>query len=313
MQKTFKVFCIGCFCVKKRIDFLDMKKRGFILIVIAGVLWGTSSIFVHFLSPLGFSSLQMTFFRSLVAFLSMAVYVLLFNKRLFKVTKKELLLFALSGLSFFGTASFYYTGMIASSVSTAVVLMYSSPVLVMIYSVIFFGEKLSVKKVISIVAMLTGCCLVSGIIGGMKFSLWGITASFLAGVCYTAYNIFTKIQMRNESNPVSATLYCFLFASLAAFFACEPAQIPTLITVKPFITVLLILGIGICTGILPYFLYTVSLKDLEVGTASALGIIEPMSATIFSVVLFGEPLSVFSVVGIVLILGAVLLLSRSEE
>lgn len=290
-----------------------MKKKAFILIVIAGVLWGTSSIFVHFMSPMGFSSLQMTFFRSIVASISMAAYMVLKDKSLFKVTKKELLLFALSGLSFFGTASFYYTGMLASSVSTAVVLMYSSPVLVMIYSVIFFGEKLSRTKVISVAAMLIGCCLVSGIIGGLRFNAWGIIASFLAGVCYTAYNIFTKIQMRNGSNPMSATFYCFLFAGIAAFLSCKPMAIPQIINANPLCSLFLILGIGICTGILPYFLYTVSLKNLEVGTASALGIIEPMSATIFSVVLFSEPLTIASVCGIILILGAVLLLSRCKE
>jgi len=289
-----------------------MKKRGFILIVIAGILWGTSSIFVHYLSQMGFSSLQMTFFRSLVAFLSMGIYLFIKDKSLFRVSLKELLLFALSGFSFFGTASLYYTGMIATSVSTAVVLMYSSPVLVMIYSVIFFKEKLSKMKVISIAAMLLGCCLVSGIIGGLKFNVWGLLAGFLAGVCYSAYNIFTKIQMKNESNPMSSTLYCFLFASIAAFFACEPMQLPELISANLIKTLPLIIGIGICTGILPYFFYTVSLKDLEVGTASALGIIEPMSATIFSVVLFGEPLSFLSVCGIVLIIGAVIMLSRCD-
>lgn len=290
-----------------------MKKRAFILIVVAGVLWGTSSIFVHYMSPMGFSSLQMTFFRSLIASVAMAVYILLKDKSLFKVTKKELLLFTCSGCAFFGAASFYYTGMLASSVSTAVVLMYSSPVLVMIYSVIFFDEKLSFIKVISVAIMLIGCSLVSGIIGGIKFSVWGIIASFLAGICYTAYNIFTKIQMRSGSNPMSATFYCFLFANFAAFFSCEPLAIPKIVAVNPYLALLLILGIGICTGILPYFLYTVSLKSLDVGTASALGIIEPMSATIFSVVLFSEPLSLYSVCGIALILGAVLLLSRSEK
>lgn len=289
-----------------------MKKRGFVLIVIAGILWGTSTIFVHYLSQMGFSSLQMTFFRSLVAFLSMGIYVLISDKRLFKVSLKELLLFALSGFSFFGTASLYYTGMIATSVSTAVVLMYSSPVLVMIYSVIFFKEKLTARKIVSVIAMLIGCCLVSGIIGGLKFNVWGLCAGFLAGVCYSAYNIFTKIQMKNESNPMSSTLYCFLFAAFAAFFACEPMQLPALVSADLLKTLPLIIGIGICTGILPYFLYTVSLKDLEVGTASALGIIEPMSATIFSVVLFGEPLSFLSVLGIILIIGAVFLLSRCD-
>lgn len=50
-----------------------------------------------------------------------------------------------------------------------------------------------------------------------------------------------------------------------------------------------------------------------VGAGSALSIIEPMSATIFSVILFDEKLGVFSVIGIVLILGAVYLIGKHED
>ena len=75
----------------------------------------------------------------------------------------------------------------------------------------------------------------------------------------------------------------------------------------------MVLGVGVVTCVLPYFLYTLSLKALPVGTASALCIIEPMAATVFSVVFFAEPLSIPSLAGIVLILGSVLLISKSEE
>ncbi|MBO5973619.1 MAG: EamA family transporter, partial [Clostridia bacterium] len=40
---------------------------------------------------------------------------------------------------------------------------------------------------------------------------------------------------------------------------------------------------------------------------------EPMAATIFSVTIFGEKLSLASLVGIVLILASVFLLSKTEE
>ena len=55
------------------------------------------------------------------------------------------------------------------------------------------------------------------------------------------------------------------------------------------------------------------MRDLPAGTASALSIVEPMAATVFSVVLFHEAMSVASVIGIVLILLAVFLLSRDEK
>lgn len=290
-----------------------MKSRAFAMIITAGILWGTSGIFVHVLSPFGFSSLHMTFFRALVALVSLAVFILMRDKSLFKVTPKELLFFAGSGLSFFSTASCYYISMQLTSVSTAVILMYSAPILVMIYSILFLGEKLTFLKKISIITMLIGCCLVSGVIGGLKFDLWGIVIGGMAGVSYAIYNIVTKIEMRNGSNPLSATFYCFTFAAIIALFVCEPTKISSLIAKNPPTIVLLIIGLGICTCVLPYFLYTLSLKELPAGTASALGIIEPLSATIFSVVFFKESLGITSACGAILILSAVILLSKNKE
>lgn len=289
-----------------------MKKRAFIFIILAGLLWGTSGIFVHYLAPFGFSSLHMAFFRTSVSTVVMFVYILARDKNLFKVSIREFLLFAISGICLFGTGSCYFISMQATSVSTAVVLMYTAPVIVMIYSVMFLGEKLTILKGVSVLCMLAGCCLVSGIIGGFKVDVFGIAMGLLSGICYSAYNIFTKIQMRRGSNPLSATFYCFLCAALVAFVTCSPQSIPACVAKCPSVTLPLIISIAFATCVMPYFLYTLSLRALPVGTAAALGIVEPMAATVYSVVLFNEHLSIYSVCGIVLILGAVFLLSRSE-
>ena len=75
----------------------------------------------------------------------------------------------------------------------------------------------------------------------------------------------------------------------------------------------LFIGIGLTSGVIPYFLYTLSLKSLPVGTAASLAIVEPMSATVYSILFLHEPLSLPSVIGIIMILGAVFLLSKTVE
>lgn len=288
-------------------------KKAFLLIVLAGVLWGTSGIFVHYLAPYGFSSLQMTAMRGVVSAIAMSIYVYIKDKTMFHTSWNHFILFALSGIAMYGTASAYYASMQLTSISTAVVLMYTAPIFVMAYSVAFLGEKLTRLKTVSVACMLIGCCLVSGIIGGLRFHFMGLLLGFLAGISYSAYNIFTKIQMKKLCHPVSATLYCLITMAIVAFAFAKPMEMISLTKQNPVQILPLMIGVGICTCVLPYFLYTLALKELPVGTAAALGIIEPMAATIFSVVLFQEKLTALSGVGIVLILGAVLLLSRSKE
>ncbi len=292
---------------------MNTKKRAVLYIVIACISWGSSCIFVNLLAPYGFSSVQMVSMRGLVSALGMFLFVFLTNRQMFKVDLKELVLMALSGLSMFGTASCYYVSMQTSSVSTAVVLMYTAPIFVMIYSVLFFGEKLTKPKLLSVIGMLVGCCLVSGIVGGIKFNAMGIMAGLVSGISYGAYNIFTKMQMRHKTKPVAAAMYCFIFMAAIALCATNPLSMVAIVVQKPMVIIPIVLGLGLFTGLLPYVLYTLALKDMPAGTVSAMGILEPMAATIFSILLFHEKLSFYSACGIILILGSVLLLSRSDE
>ena len=174
------------------------------------------------------------------------------------------------------------------------------------------GEKLTPLKLVSVAFMLIGCCLVSGIVGGIKFDMLGIAVGALSGIAYAAYNIFTKLSMQKGNDPICCTMYGFMFMSIVSLFFASPADIVKNATKAPLVTVPLLLGLGVVTVVLPYFLYTLSLRDIPAGTASALGIIEPMAATLFSVIILHEKLDIFSVCGIILILVSVFMLGKAE-
>ncbi len=289
-----------------------MKKMAYVYIILAGMLWGTSGIYVHFLAPMGLSSAQMTCIRGVVAVVILSVYALVRDRKLFKANVKQLLLYALGGVSMYLTGSCYFASMQLTSVSTAVVLMYTAPIIVMVYSVMFLGEKLTPLKTVAVVCMIVGCGFVSGIIGGLKFNLVGIIVGLISGIAYSAYNIVTKIQMKQKCNPVTANIYCFVFVSIIAVVISKPGQIVNVAVQNP-VSVLLMIGCGICTCVLPYFFYTLALKSLPAGTVSAMGVVEPMAATVFSVTLLGEVLDIYSICGIILIVSAVFMLSRTNE
>lgn len=288
-------------------------KRAFVLVFIACVLWGTSGIFVHFLSPYGFTALQMTAVRGIVSFLLMAGFALLFDRGQFRILNwRELLLYLFMGVTLFGTAFCYYQSMRMTSVSTAVVLMYISPIYILLFSFIVFHEKLGPVKGISVAGILFGCVLVSGVVGGGRFNLPGVLIGVLSGVSYAIYNILAKLSVRRGGSPIKATLYAFLFMAVIALIPSHPDRILSCTAQRPAVTVPLLLGLGICTCILPYFLFNYSLKTLPSGTASAMSIIEPLSASVFSFTLLGEDPDAPSIIGIVLILLCVIVLERSE-
>lgn len=277
------------------------------------MLWGTSGIFVHVLSPYGFTALQMTAVRGVISTLCMAGFALLFDRRQFRIRGlSELALFVTMGATLFGTAFCYFQSMQMTSVSTAVVLMYISPIYILLFSVVVFHEKLGWVKAISVAGILLGCVLTSGIIGGGRFNLPGVLIGVLSGVSYAIYNILAKVSVRRGASPIKATLYSFLFMMIIALIPSRPDRMISCVAKSPAETVPLLIGLGICTCVLPYVLFNYSLKTLPSGTASAMSIIEPLSASVFSFTLLGEDPDAFAIAGIVLILVCVIVLERSE-
>ena len=289
------------------------KSRAYALIILSSFMFGTSGIFVRVLAPYGFSSMQMTAMRGIVSVVALSLFVLFTNKKLFRTTLKELCLFVLSGVFMFGAAFFYYTAMEYTTVATAVVLMYSAPIYVLLFSVLFLKEKLTGMKIIAVSVMLVGMALVSGIVGGLEFNFWGVFYAIAAGVAYAAYSIVAKIEMKRGNDPMTALIYCYMVMGLLSGLRANLPDLVGLTAQNPPVLILLTLGIGLVTCAIPYLMYTVSLKDVPAGTASALSLIEPMAAILYSVVFFHEPLTWPLVIGVVFILGAVFLIGRMKE
>ena len=290
-----------------------MKIKAFLLIVLAGVLWGMSPLFVSYLSPRGFSSLHLTAVRSAVSAAVLLVFLLIAKRSSFRVGRLDVLLFLLNAVGFVGTATFYFQAIKMTSASTAVVLMYTAPIYVLVFSVLFLRERLTPLKLSAMALMLVGCFFVSGVIGGFHFDALGVLFGVLSGLSYGTYNIVTKILMRRGANPTATTFYTFLFAAAISTLTCNPASLFGKIGDSSALTAVLLVFLGIATCVAPYFLYTLAMRELSAGVASSLGIVEPMAATVMSAIFLSDIPSPISWVGIVLILGAVVLLGIAEK
>ena len=109
----------------------------YISVISAGILWGLISLFIKKLNSFGFSSLQIIAFRSFFASVILGIVLLIKDPKLFKIKIKDLWLFVGTGiisLSFFSLC--YFTTIIESGASIAVVLLYTSPIFVMILGAI---------------------------------------------------------------------------------------------------------------------------------------------------------------------------------
>ena len=286
-----------------------MKKNLAILSVIfAGVFWATTGIFVRILSGYGMDSVQITCVRLITSAIFMSVFLFFRDKSLFKINLKDLPFFIASGaISIFLTSVFYFKTMSLTSVSVACVLMYTAPVFVLIFSIILFKEKITLKKIIAVLLAVIGCFLVSGTLSqDSEISFVALFFGLLSGITYASYSIFGKFILKKYS-PLTLTLYSFIFSAVASLLMLDFKLVGSLITENTELILLYPLT-GLCTSVIAYLLYSLGLKRLEPSTAAVLSSVEPLVATLISIFILSEPFTASIGTGIAIITISIIVL-----
>lgn len=283
---------------------------GPLLILLAGCFWGSMGIFVRRLSACGFSAIQIVSIRVTLAALAFCALLRVKDRAGFKISPRDIPLFL--GLGFGSILFFtvcYFTAISIMPLSTAAILLYTSPIWIMLMSVLFFREKMTVRKALALALAFAGCVMVSGVTGE-GLTLTGLLVGLGSGIGYGLYSILGTIALRRYS-PYTVTAYTFLFAAVGSWLICRPAQMLSTFAAAPEPARLaLFCGLtALVTAVIPFLAYTLGLRTVEASRAGILATVEPMVATLFGIIAFGEPLTVASGLGILLILMAVVLLN----
>ena len=284
------------------------------LIILAGIFWGSMGIFVRKLGTYGFTSVQIVAIRITLAALVFSIVLFIRDRSGFRITLRDLPLFL--GLGFGSILFFtvcYFTAITIMPLSTAAILLYTSPIWIMLMSMLFFREKLNRVKLIALALAFAGCVLVSGI-SGEGITLIGLLIGLGSGIGYGLYSILGTIALRRYS-PYTVTTYTFLFAAAGSWLVCGPADMISKFTAAadlPFLLFFCCLT-ALVTAVIPFLSYTLGLRTVEASRAGILATIEPMVATLIGILVFAEPLTLLSGLGILLILTAVVLLNRKQN
>lgn len=288
-----------------------MKRYAPVFVLSAGTLWGVMGVFVRTLESFGFSPLQIACLRILFGAALFLVITAFYRPGLLKISLRDTGLFLGMGLmSLLLFTVCYFTTINMASLSVAAILLYTSPIWVMLLSALCFREKITGRKLLCAAMAFGGCVLVSGIGSADSLSPMVIAAGLLSAVGYGLYSIFGTFALR-KYQPLTVTTYAFLFGAAGALVLCNPVQIVGVISdaANPWMLVLLIAATALLTAVLPYLLYTVGLNHMKASTAAIMASIEPVVATAAGALVFGETLTVPAFAGIALVLGAIAVLN----
>ena len=223
------------------------EKSSAFFVIVAAILWGVMGIFVRHLERLGLGTMEIVAIRVAVTALILMVFLLCYDRKLLKIKLRDLWLFLTNGLISVILFNFcYYKAMSLTSLSVAAVLIYTSPIMVMIMSAFLFKERIHAQKVAALCCAFGGLIFVTGVLGdSASISVPGLGIGLLAAFGYSLYSILGTLMMKRGYHPLTVTAYTFFIAS---FVVVPMSDVPAIGVVLFSNGVDVVISFGLCYG-----------------------------------------------------------------
>ncbi len=283
---------------------------GTFFVLLAAIFWGTIGLYVRRLHAAGLTTWDIALTRMSVGLAAMAVYLLLFQRKKLAVRWQDLWLFAGAGILSLLCMNYCYTETVqATSLAIAGTLLYTAPTFVMLFSLLFFREAMTKRKLLALALAFCGCALVSGIARGrLSLTPRALLLGLGSGLSYALYSIFSRAALERGYDSWTITFYSFVFCTLACVLLAEPGRVVTGAAEAPGLLLPMAL-LGLTTGFAAYLLYTRGLCCLEAGRASIIASLELVAGALVGVLAYRERIGYDGILGILLLLCAVAVLS----
>lgn len=277
------------------------KLKGYLLGIIAAATYGMNPLFALPLYEAGMNPDSVLLLRYLVAIPILGI-MLLWRGRNFHLKRRELppiislgLLFSLSSLTLFQSYNYMDAG-IAST------LLFIYPILVAIIMATLFKERLSKQTILCIIVTLCGIALLYSNDDGSTLSLMGVLLVFASAISYAIYIVgINKTSLRNVAT-LKISFYVLTFGSLlflSRLLVTHDFQVPSTDEWRLWIN---ILCLAVFPTVLSLVCTTKAIQYIGATPTAILGALEPVTAVVIGVSVFGEVITSRIAIGLLLII-----------
>ncbi|WP_048193282.1 DMT family transporter [Methanococcoides methylutens] len=278
--------------------------RGYLEITSGCIIYGMVGVFLAFIHDMG--TLPIIFYKLLIGIVFMLCYLYFTGKTgILRLGGKRRHLMLL-GVFKLMTISFYFTCIIYSGLSIAILLLYTAPMYVTLLSPIVLKEKLTRSGLVGLVLSMIGIFLIvdpatfirSGI-GDIHFI--GILAGILSGISFSCI-IMTARYVRDEYSGFSQFFWATAFCVVVLIPFAPTVSIPILRE-----NFLMLLLFGLVNTSISGVLYFNGLSRVRTQAASILAMLEPVSGIFFDYTILHNAIFAETVVGCMFIIAGALL------
>src|SRR6266550_1729889 len=256
----------------------SLVSRGRWLIFSAALLWSLAGVFIKFLDV---PPLTIVFYRSLFACL---VFTPCVRRSDWRISPSILV----SMVSYTAAISPFVAANKLTTAANAIVLQYTAPIFVFLFSRLVLKEKIS---------RLNGCALALGMVGigiismdsAGRPEMAGVVLALLSGVLFATYMI--NLRKTQDLNPVYLTWINNVVCALLLLLIVK-SQLTVSSSQLGILAVMGAVQLG-----LPYFLFSKGLQSVPLQEASLIALIEPVLNPIWVALAVGEIPSTATIAG----------------
>ncbi|AMD17040.1 membrane protein [Methanobrevibacter sp. YE315] len=293
-----------------------MRKIYLILPILAGIMFGSSGVFVRTLTQNGIDSTTLLFLRFSIAIIPILIAILATDKSLFKIDLKDIPLFLVCAICIVGLNLCYNESMNTVPLSLAAVLLSTAPIFVLIFAYVLFKEKITSRKVICMMMAIAGCVLMTGVFESNILNIppFGILLGFGAAIFWAIYLMASKKSIEDGKHTFTILFYSIILISIGLIPFSNFNQISSFISINPVLTIIFLILHSTFSFALPYILSTLSLNYIDSGVSSILlSGAEPFAALIFGLIFYREIPTILMFTGFILTIVAMMLLGKNES
>jgi len=277
-----------------------MTHSGIILVASAALFWGLSGGIAGVLINNDWDALLISFYRGAIGLVFVLIWLAL-RPRYSGLANSRLWLWAvIAGLGVAGNFGFYFFSISESNVAVAATLMYCAPIFVYLISFALKLESPTLVKWAAIALVMVGVVLLTRVyqMEGNSITLLGVATGLLSGLSLALF-IFGFKYATQHGSPQAILSIAFLTLVVVLGVLIDPAeaaQVPGSVDWPLFAI------IGVLGGGASFILYLIGLRRTPPALASIVATIEPVTASLFGVIVLGEILAYSQVLGMLLIL-----------
>ena len=304
--------------------------RGYLYIASATFLWGISAslgraaftghaFFGKLSLPASLQRIDPLILSQSRATLSLAVLlpILLFRrgKSLLRVPRRDLLRFLILGILGLAASNYlYYLSIQRTNVATAIILQYTAPVWVLVYTSFWGLQKQmpSLRRIGAVALAVVGCALAVGFVGAGSFRMdtIGVVAALLAALTFAFYNIAGH-DVLARYDRWKVLVWVLAAASAFWIFVNPPWKIVAANYGREQWEFMLVFAL--VSVLVPFSFYFAGLQYLEPTRAIVASCLEPVFSILIAALVLSELVRPIQTVGIVLVLVAIVLIQLPER